>query len=569
MASSSSVRPPIFDSKLVSTPADLSGVQQTYTKASMEKIPYTSGNPSQWGPGSTVTYTSPQFSDSVWDLAETQLNMRCRVHVDFDHTPAGGPTTHYSLPLSGYSTAAVEKYFLSGLCEQINISYGDSEVKSFEGAPYLFPTLHALYSTVNCDNDKVVGEAICGNLAGIASVPTAIDDVKASYRDEREWGVVQDACLPFNICQSADEANLPRRRALGGQTELPFDSQLTVANFTYFKPFIAGQGHQYRSMLILDTKNTTTLAPGVPNPAFNDGSLNIAMKFAHPLFDKNKEGFKTPANLALRITLRRSRDVSYQFMGNALTDALLSTGIGPIPDEFSNATYRLYIDEMDMYMKRLVLSETARTVLYQTPSLVWEQPIWNATEYDLTSNQITQAVANVKAPECVWVALVPKAHLRPVAPAAGQHFEKYVSVYNTADRADINFRSLYLNTAKGQIPEVRYEPAFDSGSVNVAQSMRAYHEFKKSFKNPESCPIPFRTWLNGYQWYAFIVNNDSENPHDETNMSERSNIVVNAVLQLPAGVVEADVRAAHSLVVVTMESGLVVDDNLKSVAVLY
>lgn len=570
MASAANVHPPIFDSKIVATPADLPGVQQTYVKSSFEKVSTTSGNPQLWGPGSTLTYQTPQFYDSVWDLNETYLEMKAKIHVTFTDTPEVGSPANYELPLSGYATAALEKYFLSGLCEQINVSYGDSEIKSFEGPPFCFPTLHALYTTVNSENDKVLGEAAPLNLARVANFASAREDVKAGYSEARAWNVIEDASRPYNICQSCDEGSHFLLRS--DDTSLPFDCQANVANFEYWKAKISGNGHQYRSMLILDPQNVTPGigpgAPGVPNPAYRDGSQRMLMKFKHPFFEKNETGFKTPANLPIRVTLRKSRDISYVLMGDALTDVILSTGAGYT--SATNATYRLVIEELDFYFKRLVLSETARTVLYQSPSIIWSQPIFQSHEFDLTSNTLQIPVANVKAPECVWVALMPKASLRPPQLPAGENLQKLVSVYNTSKRSEIAWQSLYLNTAKGQIPEYRYELAQDSGSVNIAHSMRAYEEFKKSMKyQREQCIIPFRTWVNGYQWFAFIINNDDANPHDETNQSERSNVVINAVLQMPPGANEVDTRAAHSLVVVTMESGLVVNDNLKSVSVLY
>lgn len=566
MASSSNVRPPIFDSMLVSTPADLSGVQQTYTKASYEKIPLTNGQPQNWTAGSVVGFTTPSFSDSVWDGAETYINLRGKVHATFYHTTTGAVLQ--DIPLSGYSTAAVEKYFLSGLCEQISLNYGDSEIKSFEGPPHLFPALHAMYTTLNVPNDKVIGEAQCLNLAPTPDPLQTVQAVKTSFFDDREWFLTRDACEPFNICQSADLDNLPGNRN-AASTDVPFDVQLTVAPYSLYRAHMSNPGHQYRSSLILDSANTANPVgpPAVVNSLHVDSSHEWSMKFYHPFFDKNKDGFKIPANLSLRIDLRRARDISYTLMGDALTDVILSTGalVPQTGPGATSCTYRLVIDQMDLYMKRLVLSETARTVLYQTPSIVWEQPIYTANDYTMTSRVITQPVANVKTPELVLVAMMPKDSLRPPALAPGGNFKKFTSVYNTSPRGQIAFRSIYLNTSKGIIPEVRYEPCYDNLSLNTAQSMRAYREFKKAFKNPEECPIPFKLWVNNYQWYAFLINNDQESPHDETNLSERSNIVVNAVVE-PINDAEL---ANHSLVVITMESGLVLDDNMKSVSVLY
>lgn len=556
----SATRDLTIDSNLVSNNENVLPVEATYTKYTYEKIPVQAGNPQAWLPGSTLVYASPQYDDSVYDLDESYVEAKVRFVGVTSYVDGGGAVQSTSeQPLSGYSTLAVEKYFMSSLLENLEVQYGGTSVRQFETSPSLFPTLHAVYSTVTADDDKVVGNAEPLNFFGTATGAGSVTiDVRNGYNAPREWSTYNDCSHPFNVCQASDSAVLAASRAAQAEG-VPFDVQINVAPFSYLPCKQYSNNHQYRSSLILNPDNTAPPAgTGLINSSYGTGESTIVMKLKIPLADCNK---KLPANIPLRFTLRRSRNVALSLCGNAQIDGALSGGTDVT--NANSSTYDIRFSDFAIYLKRLVLSENAKMVLYEQPSMLYDSPAYSAQQFNLTSNSFNQTVSLTSAPQFVLVGLLPIASLNPNA-VSGGFFNKVASVFDTPSTAVIGFNNLYLNTALGRIPEQPYDPVNSSSGVNrvnVSGSMRAYQEFKKVFKAQNMCPIQYNVWRNVFNWYAFLVNNNGENPQEQANRRERSNINVVAQISPAAGVNLSD----YVLVVISQELNQMVVSGLKNV----
>jgi len=287
------------------------------------------------------------------------------------------------------------------------------------------------------------------------------------------------------------------------------------------------------------------------------------MKLKAPFFNDN---FKKPANIPCRITLRRGKGNYKTLCGVSQADLLMSTGSTVRNQtEIVNSRYGLQINELNLYVKRLVLSETQKMVLYEQPLMIYDSPFWSAQSFDLTGDSLTQNINFQSLPQLVLVGLVPKRNLVDPDPSP-VHFNKRYSVYNTCRPYEKSFRELFINTSYGRIPESPYQSAFASGSVNTAQSGRAYEEFLKATGLPRH-PLGFKLWSEQHTWYAFILNTDGENPNFEASRKGRSTInVVAGVVDAGAprgGLPNADV----SLVVIGMELNQMTIQDLKNVAV--
>ena len=127
-------------------------------------------------------------------------------------------------------------------------------------------------------------------------------------------------------------------------------------------------------------------------------------------------------------------------------------------------------------------------------------------------------------------------------------------------RERIGFKNLYVNTNVGKIPADEYRPVYDDLSLDAQQSGRAYHEFKKASRNQLEV-IGYHAWVNNYNWYPFLINNDDWNPQYHTTPLDRTTINLVAQVVLQSGQNLAD----HKLVVIGMEHNIMSITNFSSV----
>jgi hypothetical protein len=515
-------------------------------------VTMSSGNPQSWNGGTSISYTCPQYDNSVWDLNESYLEAKIRFQLKYDS--ASG--TDQVIPLSGHSNAAIEKFFLSGLLEDAQISYGGTNIEQLVAPPDLYPLLHSVYTMMTRDCDKVKGEAECRNFYNdpVSVVGTTVaNQIKLGYQDPAEFNITEDAEWPFNCALGSELGQIPTTRA--NETHTPFKVQLS--NFELQVPNQITASHEYRRALIANVNNVgvpTAVGPG--NNTYQDGVVNVVCKLAFPFCET---GYKLPSNIPLKFNFRRSKSVSYTMTGDSQGDAVLSSGTAvTTAADVLRSTYQLTFNDLTLYLKRLTLSENQKMVLYESPSMIYDMPSWSGQTFDLNGSSFNQNVSFRSLPQVVFVGLVPRANISPVA---GTHLLKFNSVYNTTPRNQLQFRQLYINSSLGRIPEGEpYAPADSAVSVGCSGSGRAYREFAKAVKMSDKCPIPYKTWLNCAQWFAFILNNSGSNPNWVASRHERSNINIQADLVGSASL------ADHVLVVVGAEMYEMLVTGLQNVA---
>jgi hypothetical protein len=562
----------IIDKSLVSQQEDILGQDVTYTQYKYEKIPIQSGNASQWTAGSTLIFQSPQYEDSVWDLNDSYLEAKIRVHAVHTYNVGAGVVGPVSVPLSAFSSCAVEKYLMSGLLENVELQYGGASVQQFDANQKLFPILHSVYSTLTADSDKVIGSARPLNFYDqLQDVGFAPVEVRNEYTYPREWEYYEDAKHPFNVCQSADSALFPKLRTQ--YTGVPFPIQYRSPPVTggnvpagqfptnagkLLPDFTFDANHQYRSSLILteDNSNPPT-GTGPSNSTYTDGQNNVVLKLKIPFAE---DGKKKPANAPIRLSLRRNKDISWSLAGDSASDALLSAGSDFVsPANIISSTYEILFDDLNLYAKRLTLAENTRMVLTQMPSLLYDMPAWQAQEFNLTGSSFNANVSFTQVPQLLLIGLIPKSVFNTSpAPPSGK-YEKFISSFNTSPSQFMSFSELYVNTPKGKIPENSYQPVNSNGARNAVGSMRAYEEFTKVQKSMMACPIPYKTWKNNFQWFPFLISSNGENPHYQAEKLERS------TLNVVANLVGKDNVSDHTLVVIGMVLNQMVLSALKSV----
>lgn len=548
-------RDPKVDRNLESHQEDLLPIDVSYTKYQYEKVTPQS-DVTSWNGGSNLVFNAGEYTDSVWDLGESYVELEAALQLNYTSTLHANT----DVPLSAFSNACLEKFFFSSLLEDVQVQYGNTPVKQIQCPPQLYPLLHSVYTACSSRTAERFGAARSENWLKVDST-LAGADVEAQAKidlnripQNRKFSILRDAEWPYNECLSGDSND---------QTFIPTTYGIPVDAYDslgFFPPVWNGPGWQYRSSLILPTQNSTyTGSAGAGNGNYQDGYTKMVMKLKVPLADIDK---KLPANIPLRFTFRRSRNIGYSVQGLTVSDALFSSGADVVlKSQILDSKYVLKIRNMDLYLKRLTLSADQRMVLYESPSMIYDVPAWSAQQYDLTSNVFTKNVTFESLPSVVLIGLVPKNSISP--PSGSTHFSKLTSVFDTTPPNVLTFSSLQLNTSYGRVPEDPYQPADSNGQLFSAQAMRAYKEFLKALKTEDKAPIPFKTWLNTMQWYAFVLNTNGQNPNYIASRPERSTIQVNANLVGQSGELDA-----NSVVVIGMELNEMVITGMRNVSLV-
>lgn len=497
---------------------DLAPIDSSYTNYSYDRVPISSGNPKNWtSANQIVRFMVPTYDDSVYDLDESYLELKARVHVVFNDGDGD-----VSNPLHGYSSCAVEKYFMSSLLANLEVTYGGVALNLMDSSPDLFPHLHAVYTTLTNKSTKVIGSARCTNFRRTAA--TDINDIltntRNAYAARRNWEVHNDVEWPYNECQYPSVHDEVTARA--DATNLPFPVQANNATlaYAYYPAFLEDDGHQYRSSLVVNPNSAISpVVNGPTNSLLPDYQLHILMKMKHPFFNTGK---KVPANLPLVVSLKKSAGIQWSFMGDAVHDATLSGGIDYTGAGRVSSKYELNVDDLNLYMKRLTMSQNQLASLSEARNLIYDVRQWHAQPIDLTSTNMNINVSFAGEPQLLLVGLLPTSSIN--VDTTGTAFERFTSLFDTVPRQQLSFRNLYINSNRGRIPETPYESALDVNSAGSAQEMRAWHEFRKAMVRQDDCPISFAAWREVFNWYAFLINDNGENVNGQAIRKGKSNL---------------------------------------------
>lgn len=550
-------RPSRTDTNIVSTAEDLNKIDQSYREYSHQRVSVQQGNPQTWSGGSNLVFELPQYSDSVWDLRDAYLDAKVRFQVKF--TPATTGTEVLS-PLPAHNTCAPEEFFLSSLVEDIEVTYGGTVVNGVSAPGNAYPVGHAAYTLMTEDAAHHHGSAINKNFLIIA------DDDQARLIDQtRVTDVCADSKNPYNMTLSYDK--LADEKFFS--SAYPFTWQASAVTFALNPSIRYSSTQQYLQQLISNGSNykpaggslpATVLAPEYIKPYV----VNCVMKLKVPMFDNNH---KYPANLPLRVTLRRSRSPYLSLTGFAEADAWLVTGTGvgaglgdPYnSNTFSAAAYDIKFEALDLYVKRLVMSDSQREVLYSVPSLQYDLMNWQVQLHNPTGLSINHNLNFQSRPTLVMVGLVPNNSFE--IPTITK-FDKTNSIFHTSSRDKIGFSRLYINSNLGKIPENDYRPIGSDGQLDPQQEGRAYQQFKKACRN-QMAVVPYFAWANNYNWYCFIVNSDDSNPQYTAEDVDRTTINITAELNE----VVPNERNNHKLVVIGVSQNVLSVTNFSSVVV--
>lgn len=542
------------DGFLEANQTNLLPVDTSYSGYEYEKVT-SSTAPGSWTEGVRAEFSFPQYEDSVWDTESMYIDCVARLEILSDDGSAR------CFPMS-YSTVAIEQMFTSGLIESSEVNYGGIDLQNIQGPTNVYPYLNGVYTLVNNKSNRTSGSARINNLVvydgpdDFFTLREAISGNVFPFYRTKHTDVYEDAADPYNL--SVDKSYQITPFVGPGRIlhAAPFDCYRyggTPAELVWNRSDLLS-GYVYRQKYA----NSDEVVPVDPLTVPNGYKLRFLMK--------PKDGFlnspyKKPANIPFKWSITRCRNLRWALCGHANHDARLAALADSAAQQAQ--TYQITFERMDLYCKRLFLTQNQISVYRSNPLLMYDVPRWSAQVFNLTSSTINQNTNWTKKPEALFAAIVPNASLQPTTTAVGTLFQKFESAFSSARKDILDFRSLYINTSIGQIPKHAYElfsQAGSGGRWSQEGVKRAYEDFKKACASPDDC-ISFSQWFDNMRIYGFIINTDQANPHTENSHPSRSTI--NVVAELTDS--DPGVLSANSLVLIGMYYGRVGISDFKSV----
>lgn len=547
-------RLPTSDSKIISTAEDLNRINESYREYAYQKVSTVEGNAQSWTASSNIAFQCPQYDGDFWGLKDFYLEAEVEFKVIFSTA-----TNSYESALHAFSSCAPEEFFFSSLLESIEVTYGGVPINGVSAPSNLYPVAHSVYTLMTEDAGLHHGSAEITNFRRMANVNDG-----RTINQQKAYSIFSDSKNPYNMTLSYDKHgdNLQF-------SQWVFDYQNSTNNEINFNNRYTST-QKYLQTLIHNTANLVPATPaGVVIPSLvKPYSVNMVMKCKVPLFDQDH---KLPANLPLRVTLRRSKDVHYSVTGDAVSDTYMAIGTdlgatyATVANALTSASYKINVKALDLYAKRYVLSDSQREVVQAVPNLQYDLFHWQAQQHNLTGKNFFQNLNFQSRPTLLMVGLVPKQSLNVPSYFDGK-FNKSQSIFHTSDRAEIAFSRIYIETNRGKLPLSEYRPTLSNGDPDPAQSGRAYEQFKKANRN-QMAVVPYQAWSSNYNWYTFIINADDRNPQYNASPVDRTTVAVTADVHVGRGLDEADVLPEHTIVVIAMTQNVLSVVNYSSVTV--
>lgn len=571
------------DKFIESNASNLLPVDGSYSGYEWEKVT-SSTSPADWLGGVRAEFRLPRYDNSVWDTSSMYIDCVAEITVK-DNTPqstAPHPAQHYNpMPTTAYSNVALEQAFTSGLVEDTEVNYGGIDLQNLQSPSRTYPYLLAAYTLINNEGLHTGGSAKCSSLPAmpiVAPITVANSDLftymnallTCEHTTRREDLIYKDADDPFDLCIDQD----PQK---GIPVALSQSSMFRSKNFRAFASDIEAtsaddyigtnsvalgsirsslsSGYMYRNAAVRNVAPYPEVNQPIPTILYNDEVKGNKTRFLFKLKDPFLNSpYKKPANIELRVSLTRNRNIAYALCGEALFDEVLSqmTTTGSTLQAYNaDATYQIIFNRMDMYCKRQFMTQNQLSVFKSSNLLTYDVPRYSIQTFSLNGQtSVNENINFTKAPQAVWISIVPDNNLNGYAgnPAKnGPGFVKYNSAYSSSDRDFFDFSELAINTAVGQIPKERYQLRDTVAGLHYnAGIQRAYKDFINTLKAPDKS-ISFQQWFENMRIYGFTINSNGDNVHFENSYPARSTI--NVVGEIYS---DGTSQLAHTMVVIGM-----------------
>jgi hypothetical protein len=527
--------------------SNLLPVDASYVDYRYEKIT-SSTNPADWTEGKRAEFILPEYENSVYDTDEG-LYIDCTAEIKLIPNEASG-TYQGGRPdnnISALATVAIEQFFTAGLIDDIDVSVGGVSLKNYDAPANLYPYLQSMFILSNDlqrPSSKGGNSRITPVLHGVTEdTPQKVGLAIRGLSSEKGNDVFNDTKNPFHM--SLDKTITGKAGSIAVIDFQDTTFKYNSANLTYPSSYI------YRNCQTTPEKLSNIGGTSTAEPPPHE--IRFLMKISEGYLSSH---WRKPANLKHRIALTRSRDIRYALCGSGSADKYASNFVADGRNDL--VTYILKFSKMDMYIKRLTLSE-AQLSLYRTlPLLEMDIQRWSAQAFNINSSGTLNQLTNwTKTPEILYIGVRLTDFISP--PPLITDYGKVTSMHSAPQQSTINVSSLYINSTYGTIPAERYIFEPKAGEVSITSDVRAYEDFIKTCAGYPHDVIDYQTWRSNFRWYGFTLNSSQANPYTEVPLPSRSNVNIVASFSGSGDVTK------YSLVCIAMYRGKLGVANMKSV----
>jgi len=300
----------VIDAFLDPNSSNLKGIDASYVDYKYEQIT-SSMNASDWNYGRRSEFIFPQYENSVWQTDDYGIYIDAEATLDLIANTPGGTYNNnkQSSPLSALSTAAIEQFFVAGLIEDYEITWGGTPIKSIESPSNGMPYVQSLYIVSNDEQSPASkgGNAIlpmvltlAGNIIDNTTYGTAIKLLNGI----KNVDIYNDTQNPFYMSLDKHRPDPEARSGI-------IDTQTNDKTYTKVNNYF-NSSYIYRQIQANSTQITPLPAVADLPPA---NKIRMILKLVDPFLDSP---YKKPANLPLRIAITRSREISYIINGSTL-----------------------------------------------------------------------------------------------------------------------------------------------------------------------------------------------------------------------------------------------------------
>lgn len=495
-----------------------------------------------WTPTNSITYQVPTAFAKLYDLSESFFEVEFNPYVML--TTGGRADVGSKVYLSSMSAMAIDSSFGTSLFSTVGITYAGSQIFTTTGAQQILPYANGVMAVCENESAHTLGTAgyrhwpvLSPDVANPVLLATHATNLTLEIKKQ-----VTGMCKnPFSLsipgsgnclAEDTEDTTYPMRTASTTVVTTPTGTADIVAlsasefmdsNHIYRSGLIGREGKYTKSTQFSSVPGTVVATIPIPASVRSMKSLLVA-------------------GLDLQISVTRSQDfyplkgiAGYEYLVNS-SDVLPLTG--PL-----NAVFGMDITSMYLYVRiKTPTPELSRLILERSISGRYHQfNKYDALKYDLSSGGVTQQLSFGKRPKVILVSFGLKAINSPTegtvnfdgvgTPVFTKQWVSTEPILRCGGDASLEVTGLRLDYGGKMYPNYEYNTVV-GGSTCIRGANRAYQEFRKALKNPDS--ISFDQWYQCLRIYAFNLCPDGEDIHDQAfDGSEMQTATITAGLVLP------------------------------------
>lgn len=472
-------------------------------------------DPSNWTTSSQITFQPTTNVNMLYDLSESYISAQIAPYVTSTQFPG---VKYY---LSSLSTAAVDCTFGTSIVSSCDIMIGDKTIRTVEAPQASFPYvagIMAILENTNYDNEGTVSPAAWPSIDQITGPPgVSLPNLTAAVGSQSY--IDKDASDPFNVClntsvndYSYQPGDWGRRADINYEVVTDVGPPVVTATVAARRQPEPISGNTYYRAELLRRKNLLYSKPVAPlPPAWSQVSLKLPSSL-------RSLKAKIPGSVSLNISMTRA-DPLYALHGDAVYEFMTSSGTVAFGNTNPTIVLGFDISRFDLHLKAVrptdglinIMRSEARNQLYHYNAYL-------SRVSTLVTPALSETISFSRRPKAILAAIVNKSYINPTAAnSEGEHVSTQ-SQFNISPTIKsggagcCEVSNLVLTLDGKSYPDNQGYTSLSPAGTLTASNDRAFREFKKCLRNPES--VKFYQWFNCARVFAFDLTDSGGNIHD-------------------------------------------------------